>query len=140
MHLLPAAKNKSTQVSKLFVLQSIHTYNMWHNKEASQPILSNPYSDESTGKIYCRNAEEQGGKHCLCLNTDNAFLQEGKKIPVLLTRKNTTMQPESKTISRYYQGKYVILNLTLTAHPRTFRGLMDLSFSNQGYKEFFPFK
>jgi len=50
------------------------------------------------------------------------------------------MQPESKTISRYYQGKYVILNLTLTAHPRTFRGLMDLSFSNQGYKEFFPFK
>jgi len=50
------------------------------------------------------------------------------------------MQAESKIISCYYQDKHVILNLTLTLHPRTFPTLMELPFTNQGYKEFFPFK
>ncbi len=30
----------------------------------------------------------------------------------------------------------MILNLTPTAHPRTFRRLIDLSFTSQGYKDF----
>ena len=43
---------------------------------------------------------------------------------------------ENKLIPLYYQGKYVILNLTLTAHPRTFHTLIDLSFIRHGHKAF----
>jgi len=39
------------------------------------------------GKYTAEMQKNKEGKHCLCLNTDNAFLQEGKKIPVLLPEK-----------------------------------------------------
>ena len=52
-----------------------------------------------------------------------------------------TLQRESKTISIYYQGKSVILSLTLNVHPRTFHSLFELPFANQGYRDFvFTFK
>ena len=67
------------------------------------------------------------------------FLQEEEKENTIILLWNTLdYSLESKTISLYNQGKYVILNLTPSAHPRTFHSLIEFSIANQGYKAFVP--
>ena len=66
------------------------------------------------------------------------FTEERKRKHYYSSRKHTTLDAENKTISLYYQGKYVILNLTPSIHPRTFHSLIEFSFAKQGYKAFVP--
>ncbi len=66
------------------------------------------------------------------------FTEEQKRKHYDSSRKHTTLKAENKTISLYYQGKYVILNLTPLIHPRTFHRLIEFSFAKLGYKAFVP--
>jgi len=66
------------------------------------------------------------------------FTEGQKRKHYYSSLKYTTLVAENKTISLYYQGKYVILNLTPSFHPRTFQSLIEFSFANQGYKAFVP--
>jgi hypothetical protein len=68
----------------------------------------------------------------------NAFYRRTKRKHYDSSCKHTTLEGENKTISLYYQGKYVILNLTPSIHPRTFHRLNEFSFAKQGYKAFVP--
>ena len=67
------------------------------------------------------------------------FTEGQKRKHYYSSLKYTTLVAENKTISLYYQGKYVILNLTPSFHPRTFQSLIEFFFANQGNMAFIPF-